>query len=180
MVGKCFGLIVALGMVLASVTSVGAAGATQHYTIANSGSTDSGTCGTDWAADSFDRDYTISAGQIVEKFKNGTFTTLAAPSPGACETAGGPLGNGHVVTPGINGKLQGDEVILVTGGTFNPNASCTPVTCPDTAGVIATYFGAGTTTTVNTFEFHYSAGNYGEWKNASADRGGNHGDIYTS
>jgi hypothetical protein len=177
MVRKCLGFIVVIGVVLASVTSVGAAGATQHYTIANSGSTDSGTCGTDWAADSFDRDYTISAGQVVEKFKNGTFTTFAAPSPGACETA---TPTGHIVTPGITGKFEGDEIILVTGGTYNPNASCTPATCNGTAGVIATYFGAGATTAVNTFEFHYSAGKYGEWKNASADRGGNHGDIFTS
>jgi hypothetical protein len=30
---------------------------------------------------------------------------------------------------------------------------------------------------VPTYLFHYSAGKHGEWKNASADRGGNHGDI---
>ena len=28
-----------------------------------------------------------------------------------------------------------------------------------------------------TFALHYSARRNGEWKNASADRGGNHGDI---
>lgn len=159
-----------------SAGTVGAA-ATQHYTIANSGSTDSGTCGNDWATDTFDRDYTISAGQIVEKFKNGTFTTIAGPSPGACESA---PGNGHIVAAGITGKLQGEFTITVTGGTYNPNASCTPLTCQNTADVIATFFGAGTTTTVNTFELHYSSGNTGEWKNASANRGGNHGDIYSS
>ena len=176
MVRKCLGFIVVLGMLLVSATSVGAA-ATQHYTIENSGSTDSGTCGNDWAVDKFDRDYTISAGLIVEKFKKGTFTTLAGPSPGACETG---TSNGHVVAAGVTGKFEGYLNIVVTGGTYNPNASCTPVTCPDTNGVILTFFGPSATTTVNTFEFHYSSGNTGEWKNASADRGGNHGDIYTS
>src|SRR2546426_8407707 len=41
---------------------------------------------------------------------------------------------------------------------------CYPATCP-----------------VTTFFFHYNAGDQGlimnEWKNASSDRGGNHGDI---
>ena len=169
-----------LGMVFASVTSVGAAGATQHYTIANSGSTDSGTCGPDWAIDTFDRDYTISAGQVVEQFKNGTFTTIGGPSPGACETASGPLGNGHMVAPGVTGKMQGTFVITITGGVYNPNASCTATTCQNTAGVIQTYFGTAASGNVTSFFDHYSAGNDGEWKNASADRGGNHGDIYTS
>lgn len=177
MVRKCLGLFVILGMLLVSATSVGAEGKTQHYTIENSGSTDSGTCGTDWAVDKFDRDYRISAGQIVEKFKSGTFTTLTAPSPGACETG---TNNGHLVTAGITGKFEGYLNIVVTGGTYNPNASCTPATCGNTAGVIATFFGPGATATVNTFEFHYSSGRTGEWKNASADRGGNHGDIYTT
>jgi hypothetical protein len=174
------GFLVVLGMVVASITSVRAAGETQHYTIANSGSTDSGTCGTIWAADTFDRDYTISAGQVVEDFKNGAFTTLDAPSPGACQTTPGPLGNGHVVTAGLTGNLQGEEVILVLGGTFNPDATCTPTTCQNIADVIATYFGAETPTLINSFDFHYSSGSTGEWKNASLNRGGNHGDIYTS
>ncbi len=179
MVRKCLGFIVVLGMLLVSATNVGAAGATQHYTIQNSGSTDSGTCGTDWAVDTFDRDYRISDGLVVEQFKNGAFTTLAAPSPGACETASPPTGNGHVVVPGITGKFEGYLNIVVTGGTYNRNASCTPATCANTNGVITTFFGPSATTTVNTFEFHYSSGKTGEWKNASADRGGNHGDIYT-
>jgi hypothetical protein len=177
MVRKCLGFIVVIGVVLASVTSVGAAGATQHYTIANSGSTDSGTCGPDWANDRFDRDYTISAGQIVEQFKNGTFTTIGGPSPGACEA--GP-DNGHTVAPGVTGKMQGIFVITITGGVYNPNASCTAATCQYTADVIQTYFGAAASGDVTSFFDHYSAGNYGEWKNASVDRGGNHGDIYTS
>lgn len=177
MVRKCLGFFVVLGMVLVSMMSVGAAGATQHYTIANSGSTDSGTCGPDWAIDTFDRDYSISAGQIVEQFKNGTFTTIGGPSPGACEA--GP-NNGHMVAPGVTGKMQGTFVVTITGGVYDPNASCTAATCQSTGDVIQTYFGAAASGNVTSFFDHNSAGSDGEWKNASADYGGNHGDIYTS
>jgi hypothetical protein len=52
-----------------------------------------------------------------------------------------------------------------------------------TAGFINTHFDCTylATCSVTTFAFHYSAGNQQlvehEWKNASDDRGGNHGDI---
>lgn len=57
------------------------------------------------------------------------------------------------------------------------NANCT------TATFIDTHFTPcyGVTCHVTTYAFHYAAGNQGlvehEWKNASEDRGGNHGDI---
>src|SRR3989442_5852602 len=54
--------------------------ATQHYGPYASGSTDSGTCGNDWANDLFNRFFTVftrSDGSIVvvEQFKDRTFTT---------------------------------------------------------------------------------------------------------
>jgi hypothetical protein len=76
--------------------------------------------------------------------------------------------------------MQGIFVITITGGVYSLNASCTAATCQSTADVIQTYFGAAASGDVTSFFDHYSAGNYGEWKNASVDRGGNHGDIYTS
>ena len=55
-----------------------------------------------------------------------------------------------------------------------PSAECT------TTGFIESHF-TGASYTIGTFFFHYSAGDQGlvehEWKNASADRGGNNGDI---
>ena len=61
--------------------------------------------------------------------------------------------------------------------TTMSNANCT------TATFINTHFAScyPVTCTVTTFAFHFAAGNQSlvehEWKNASDDRGGNHGDI---
>ncbi len=90
---------------------------TQHYGPYASGSTDSGTCGNDWANDLFDRHFTVftnpSGITVVEQFKDGTFTTPASDSPpinfspGACQS-GPPAG---VVNPNIVGSLHGYFVI---------------------------------------------------------------------
>src|SRR5436190_1234610 len=67
---------------------------TQHYGPYASGSPDSGTCGNDWAEDTYDRDFTLHNNRdgtytVVEQFKNGDFVTNAGPSPGACDTTDG-------------------------------------------------------------------------------------------
>jgi hypothetical protein len=59
---------------------------------------------------------------VLAEFDRGTFTTLAGQSPGACETT--DTNHGHVVTPGTAGTLRGFIVGIVTGGTFNPAATC--------------------------------------------------------
>ena len=152
---------------------------TLHFGPIASTSTDSGTCGPDWANDTFNRFFTINLTEpntVIEDFKNGTFVTFAGSSPGACET--GPS-NGNTVGAGVTGKLHGSFDIAVTGGTLNPNAQCTPDTCNTTAGFIQTVYGAGATyvTGATYFLFNYSADSNGQWKNASANRGGNSGDI---
>jgi hypothetical protein len=141
-------------------------------------STDSGTCGNDWANDTFDRFFRVNTSRnpdgtytVEEQFKNGTFVTVLGASPGACET-----NPGGTVGAGVTGKFQGSFTITVSGGTYNSAAVCT-TGCDTTTGFIHTVFGSTATGSVSTFLFHYSAGNNGEWKNASADRGGNHGDI---
>src|SRR5437867_10120047 len=58
--------------------------ATQHYGPYPSGSPDSGTCGVDWATDTFDRHFTVKTNQdgsivVVEQFKNGSFLTTMIP-----------------------------------------------------------------------------------------------------
>ena|SRR5216683_5852508 len=83
---------------------------------------------------------------------------------------------GELSPAGVTGKMHGSFNIIVSNGTYNPNAVCSSA-CGTTAGFIATVFGAGATYDIPTFLFHYSAGNNGEWKNASDNRGGNHGDI---
>jgi len=162
---------------------------TQHYGPYASTSPDSGTCGNDWAEDTFDRDFTVrtSAGSttVVEQFKNGSFVTNTGASPGACDTTDG-YGPGTVAA-GHTGSMHG---YFVVSGSLTPtstssfcdaqlmtNADCT------TATFINTHFVPcyPATCTVTTFFDHYSAGDQGlavhEWKNASCDRGGNHGDI---
>ncbi len=169
---------------------------TQHYGPYASGSTDSGTCGNDWANDLFDRHFTVftnpSGITIVEQFKDGTFTTPASDSPpinfspGACQS-GPPAG---VVNPNIVGSLHGYFVIPLpatevqtSNSAYCDAAGMTNANC-DTTTFVNTHFTPcyPATCTVTTFFFHYAAGDQSlimnEWKNASADRGGgNSGDI---
>jgi hypothetical protein len=164
---------------------------TKHYGPYTSGSPDSGTCGNDWAEDTFDRDFTVrtnAAGTtVVEQFKNGSFVTNEGDSPGACDNSDG-YGPG-TVHAGHTGSMHG---YFIVSGTFTPtpmssspycdavnssNADCTTATFINTHFVPCYPFAC----TVSTFFDHYSAGDQGlavhEWKNASCDRGGNHGDI---
>ena len=160
-----------------------------------SGSTDSGTCGNDWANDTFNRFFTVVTNEdgtvrVVEFFKDATFVTAVLPvtstgpikSPGACENG---VNNGGLVTPDIHGRFHGYFLGSVSGATLDPrSANCTVDTCGTTAKFIATVFGAGATYDVATFLFNYSASDQSliqrHWKNASEDRGGNLGDIRTS
>src|SRR6266478_5982821 len=89
-----------------------AGGGTQHYGPYNSMSPDSGTCGNDWANDTFDRHFTVRRNPdgtflVVEQFKDGSFTTSAGPSPGACQN--GPAAG--LVNPGVTGSMHGYFII---------------------------------------------------------------------
>ena len=166
-----------LGAVILLPASAGAAN-TAHYGPIASTSPDSGTCGNEWATDTFDRHYEVSVTpnvdgtySVTEQFKNGAFVTNTGASPGGCDT-----NPGGTVAAGVTGKMHGSFEIVVTGGIFDPDETCA-TGCNTTTGFIAKVFGPDATYGVPTFSFHYSAGNNGEWKNASPDRGGNHGDI---
>jgi hypothetical protein len=172
--------------VLLSPTAMG--GGSKHFGPYTSSSPDSGTCGNDWATDTFDRHFTVGpSGEVVQQFKRGSFVTNAGPSPGSCDiTDGSPPGT---VDAGITGSMHG--YFVISTGPFPqsssdpscvagmPSAPCT------TAGFINSHFAGcaypSPPCAVTTFFFHFSAGDQGlvehEWKNASDDRGGNHGDI---
>jgi hypothetical protein len=174
---KIQALLIALAFTLLCINLALGAPEVRHYGPFPSTSPDSGTCGNDWAEDSFDRHFRVNTSPgpngtftVTEEFKNGTFVTNAGPSPGGCDT-----NPGGTVAAGVTGKLEGSFVIVVSGGTFDRNATC-PSGCT-TAGFITAVFGSSATYDIPTFLFHYSTGHNGEWKNASADRGGNHGDI---
>jgi hypothetical protein len=159
--------------------------ATQHYGPYASGSPDSGTCGNNWAEDTYDRHFTVHNNRdgtytVVEQFKNGSFVTNAGPSPGACDTTDGS--SGTLISAGKTGSMHGYEIITVAGTQISQDESCIagmPSAPCTTAGFISSHFAGAST--VGTYFFHYSAGaqglSYHEWKNASEDRGGNHGDI---
>lgn len=164
-------------------TALGDPNNTQHYGPYASGSPDSGTCGNNWAEDTFDRHFTVHNNHdgtytVVEQFKDGSFVTNDGFSPGACDSSDGtPPG---AIAAGKTGSLQGYLILTVTG-TQNPyNPACATTGPCTTTGFITTHF-TGASTTDGPYFFHYSAGDHGliyhEWKNASCDRGGNHGDI---
>jgi hypothetical protein len=149
-----------------------------------SGSPDSGTCGNNWADDTYNRFFTVVTNQdgtarVVEFFKDATFATRPGLSPGACENGA----TTHAVTAGIQGRFQGYFLISVTGGALKRDAVCTVATCGTTKDFVNTVFGV-MTYDVTTFLFNYSSSDQQliqrHWKNASDDRGGNRGDIRTS
>jgi len=90
----------------------------------------------------------------------GAFTTIGGASPGSCDTTGN---HGLTVVPGVKGKLSGYIRGTVTGGTFNPNATCTASDCGFTDVFIAAFFGTGaqfscfTNSTDCKFNFNYTA-----------------------
>lgn len=175
-----------LSVLLASPTNPGG---NKHYGPFASSSPDSGTCGNDWATDYFNRFFTVrqsgpTSYTVVQQFKNGTFVTNPGLSPGACEVDDGS--STVFVEGGLNGTMHGYFIITVTGATtYNADPNCVVTGPCTTAGFIANHF-PGATYDIPTYFFHF-AGKDGtnqvliehEWKNASEDRGGNHGDIAT-
>lgn len=158
---------------------------TVHYGPINSGSPDSGTCGNDWANDTYKRVFVASTTAesgtytVTESFIAGRFVTIEGSSPGACESAENA---GGTIRAGVTGTFNGTFTIIVTGGAFDPTATC-DTGCSTTAGFVRTVYGAAASGVVTSFEFTYHANGpllEREWHNASLDRGGNTGDIRSS
>jgi hypothetical protein len=110
--------------------------------------TDHGTCNqNEWATDTSNRTWTVKKNndgtfRVTRKDK-GTFVTKAGQSPGACDPTGK---HGHLVNAGIHGKFRGYLTGTVSGGTFNPNATCNAACIGDTTAFIAAIFPGGTFT----------------------------------
>jgi len=176
--------ILALAAAPAAVT---ASQDTVRYGPINSGSSDSGTCGNDWANDTYKRVFDAStapdgAGNytVTESFIAGRFVAVDGASPGACETS---EPTGGKIRAGVTGSFNGNFVIVVSGGSFNPAATC-DTGCGTTADFVKTVYGAEATYDIPSFGFDYHANGPGllarEWHNASPDQGGNTGDIRSS
>src|SRR5260370_33053627 len=97
----------AMTLVVAAALPATAGTSAQHYGPYASGSTDSGTCGPDWANDTFNRQFSVhqeadGTFTVVEQFTDGAFTTFLGPSPGACDT-----NPGGTVNAGVAGSVHG-------------------------------------------------------------------------
>src|SRR5213078_240269 len=95
-------------------------GGATHYGPYPSSSPDSGTCGNDWATDTFDRHFTVKHNAdgtftVIEQFKDGSFVTNVGRSPGACETS--PLGTA-TVNGGLVGSMHGYFIIPLPATTM--------------------------------------------------------------
>jgi hypothetical protein len=127
--------------------------------------TDHGSCGNPWATDTSNRTWTIKPNGNgtfrVSRRDKGTFVTLSGQSPGACNTTGK---HGHLVNAGVHGKFRGYLSGTVSGGTYNPNATCNAACIGDTTAFIAAFFPGGTFTCSQgfagcKFNFEYSSPN---------------------
>jgi hypothetical protein len=126
--------------------------------------TDNGSCGQPWANDVVRRTFHVKKNKdgsyTVTRRDKGAFTTIGGASPGSCDTTGS---HGLTVVPGVKGKLTGYIRGKVTGGTFNPNATCTAPDCGFTDVFITTFFGSGAEFSCFTnskdckFNFNYTA-----------------------
>ena len=120
-----------------------------------------------WATDTLRRVYKVrlnnDGSYTVRREDKGHFVTLAGQSPGAdpCPGVIRRGKHGQTVLAGMTGKLHGYLVGTVTGGTFNPNGTCT-ATC-SAGDFIAGFFTAGSSYTCNNgyagcrFSFEYTA-----------------------
>jgi hypothetical protein len=158
-----------------------------HFGPINSATPDSGTCGNDWANDTFKRVFDAATTRsldgtytVTESFIAGRFVTVAGSSPGACESG---TNDGGMIGEGVAGSFNGTFTIIVSSGTFDATATCESG-CDTTSGFVATVYGTAATRNVTNFGFDYHANGPGlldrDWHNASADLGGNFGDIRSS
>lgn len=127
--------------------------------------TDNGSCGNPWANLVEQRTFQVKKNHDgtyrVWRRDRGFFQTIGPASPGACETT---KPHGTLVRPGVNGKFHGFLVGTVSGGTFNPNATCTAgPDCGFTDVFIKTFFGPAAQFSCSSnssdckFNFEYSA-----------------------
>jgi len=139
------------------------------YSVTNA--PDTGCAGQTWATDNISRSYEVKKGPAdssgnktyrLKRLSVGTFTTVAGQSPGGCAANTSP--HGSTITAGVTGRLRGFLQGVVTGGTYNPNATCTGTCQTSSTAWVATFFGPSATFSCLadnagpcTFEYHYTA-----------------------
>jgi len=138
-------------------------------------STDNGCSGAPWATDTLSRTFVVKRAKAIKsegsapqpvwrvwRYDRGTFTTTAGASPGNCAANTGS--HGTTISAGKTGKVHGYLAGVVTGGTYDPSATCTGDTCGSTDVFISTHFGSSAQfscfvdSTQCKFDFEYAAG----------------------
>ncbi len=169
-----------VAIIVATLTAGGPTAASASYVFGpyRVVSPDSGTCGNDWATDTFTRRFVVQANAdgtyaVTVLNTDGVFVTIAGASPGGCEAGGR---HGSSIAGGLSGKMHGTVAGRVRGGAFDATATCAEPCYMGT--FVASFFGSGATFEVTDFAFEYSSGArdlaYRQWTNASR---GNTGDI---
>jgi hypothetical protein len=138
---------------------------------------DHGSCGNVWATDTENRRFQViknhNGTYTLIRRDRGTFLTAPGQSPGACETK---KPHGTTVPADKHGKFHGFLRGTVSGGTFNPNATC-PADCGFTDVWIATFFGPSATfscfqdSKACAFDYEYSAPHQGLRYHHWSDKG---------
>ncbi len=188
-------MVAVLALSLVPVVALAAGtGGTDKFGPYPSSSPDNGTCGNQWAIDTFDRYFLVHDNgdgtfSVREEYKNGSFVTTGPVSPGACETTSH---HGSVLQSGVVGHMTGFLAGTVTSSTYNPNGcSAAGADCTTTNGFLTAVFGASgpATFTCNLgyagckFNFEYSSGDqslqYHHWQDKSDNQVGEkfEGDI---
>ena len=132
---------------------------------------DSSICGGDWATDTYTRTLQILPqydGTInVIRSYNGTFVTIAGvPQPNAASCPG------TLQTGGVTGTFTGFDVLTVTGGTYDANATCA-ANCTS-AAMMAAFFPGGTQVGPDHgWQYDYTTAANGSWTNADHGNVGN-------
>ncbi|MGB2875606.1 MAG: hypothetical protein WBB76_09065 [Gaiellaceae bacterium] len=138
---------------------------------------DHGSCGNVWAADTEKRTFKVKPNGdgtygLIRRDR-GTFLTTAGQSPGACETKSK---HGSTVLAGKVGKFHGFLRGTITGGTFDPKATCA-ADCGLTDVWIATFFGPNAKFSCFdnskdcAFDYEYSAPGQGLVRHHWSDKG---------
>jgi hypothetical protein len=159
------GLLAGVCALAATGVAAGGAGAGKHFTFGpyRVATDDHGSCGNAWAVDTEKRTFRVQrngdGSYALLRTDGGTFRTNAGRSPGACEAA---ARHGATVRAGVHGKFHGSLVGRVTGGTFDPSATC-GTDCGFTDVWLAAFFGPNATFSCFTdskacrFDFEYTA-----------------------
>ena len=104
--------------------------------------TDNGCSGAPWANDTIMRTVKVhkkkDGSYRIREQDKGFFQTTGGVSPGNC--AENTSKHGTAVRAGVVGSLRGYITGTVTGGTFNPNATCAATPCTQSM-FIAAFFG---------------------------------------